>query len=59
MTAENVVIALGGLLIVAGIVMVIFQMRKEMSAKTYKAVSRGADFGAKGIKVKTTYPGSS
>ena len=41
MTAENVVIALGGLLIVAGIVMVIFQMRKEMSAKTYKAVSEG------------------
>ena len=32
-------------------------MRKEMSAKTYKAVSRGADFGAKGIKVKTTHPG--
>jgi hypothetical protein len=53
-TASGACSALGAVLILAGIAMVAYQMRK---VDWGRPPSRSANIGPKGITLKTTYPG--
>lgn len=54
MSAGSVCLALGALLVVAGLAMMISQIRAQ---KWKREHMRGAEFGPKGISLKTTFPG--
>ena len=45
---------IGGILVIAGLLMTAYQMRKT---SWRNAASRGANFNRSGFQLKTTYPG--